>query len=118
MSRRTRLASVLTAVLALAPISPAFAADPRTSAASEPSPAAREQMAAIHQRMAECLRSDRSFEECRTEMRASCHTAMGASGCPMMEGGGMHRGMMGQGGMRGMGGPSGQGAPAPENPKP
>lgn len=49
----------------------------------------REQMAAAHERMAQCLRSDRSFADCHKEMQAACKQ-MGAHGCPGM---GMHGGM-------------------------
>jgi hypothetical protein len=68
-------------------------------------------MATVHQKMAECLRSDRPIAECRAEMMKSCKGVMGEAGCPMMGtmGGGMGPGMMG-GGMT-------HGAPAPETPK-
>jgi hypothetical protein len=70
---------------------------------ADPDPAQRQQMAAIHRRMAECLTSDRPFADCRAEMHASCQTTLGAGGCPMMQGGGMGPGRMGGGGMHGGG---------------
>jgi hypothetical protein len=98
------------AALALAAGSSALAAEPKKSAPAEPSPEVRQQMAAVHQKMADCLRSDRPMAECRTEMANSCQQMVGASGCPMMGSGtgGMGPGMMG-GGMMGQ--------PAPEAPK-
>lgn len=53
-----------------------------------PSPAAskemRERMAAMHEKMAACLRSDRALSECRQEMHQTCSSMMGEQGCPMM----------------------------------
>lgn len=43
----------------------------------------RAQMAAVHEKMAACLRSDRPLEECRDEMHASCVGLFGDEGCPM-----------------------------------
>ncbi len=77
----------------------ALAADPAESAAANPSPELRQKMADVHQKMAECLRSDRPIDECRAQMHAGCQATMGQAGCPMMGGmmrpGGMGGGMMG-----------------------
>jgi hypothetical protein len=110
MTSRTSRWCGLIAALALASVSPAFAADPEKAAPSEPSPEVRQQMAAVHQKMADCLRFDRPIAECKAEMKKS-HEMMGERGCPMMgsTGGGMGPGMMGGGMM--------QGRPAPEAPK-
>jgi hypothetical protein len=98
------------AALALVSAASGFAAEPKKSAPSAPSPEVREQMAAVHQKMADCLRSERSLADCRAEMMNSCQQLMGDSGCPMMGTGkgGMGPGMMGGGMMHG---------PAPETPK-
>ena len=103
MSNRTSCCFVLIAVLAQASVSPACAADPVKPAPPEPSPEARQQMAAVHQRMADCLKSDRPIAECRAEVTASSRERMGEAGCPMMGtgGGGMGPGMMGGGMMKG-----------------
>ena len=83
-----------------------------TSAAKAewPTHAQREKMAQIHERMASCLRSDRSFAECRQEMMRACHAELGTGGCRMMQGGrpwGRLGGMMRGGGMMGPpGGPT------------
>lgn len=58
-----------------------------------PSKDVREKMAAVHDKMAACLRSDKSFAECRGEMRQNCTATMGEQGCPMM---GMGMGMGGR----------------------
>jgi hypothetical protein len=70
----------------------ALAAQEPTAAASEPSKESREQMARLHEQMAACLRSDKAFAECRTQMQTACHSAMGAQ-CPMMMGPGMQKHM-------------------------
>lgn len=44
----------------------------------------REKMAAIHEKMAACLRSDRLFHECRSELHERCMSVIGKEGCPMM----------------------------------
>jgi hypothetical protein len=96
MASRTTRWYGLIAALALVSTSPALAADAEKGAPSSPSPEVRQQMAAVHQKMAECLRSDRPIAECRSEMMKSCHDMMGEGGCPMMNGaGGMGPGMMG-----------------------
>jgi len=63
-----------------------WAADPppASSTAQAPSKETREKMAALHEQMAACLRSEKSIDECRTEMMKSCRDAMGPQGCPMM----------------------------------
>ena len=55
MTSRTSRWCGLIAALALVSVSPAFAADPEKAAPSEPSPEVRQQMAAVHQKMADCL---------------------------------------------------------------
>lgn len=65
-----------------------IAAEP-PSQAPAPSKAMREQMATVHEKMALCLRSDKSFAECRDEMQKNCQD-MDEHACPMM---GMGRGM-------------------------
>lgn len=55
--------------------------------------------AEMHSKMATCLASDKTLEECREAMSASCGTTFGAN-CPMgggMRGQGKGRGMMGSG---------------------
>jgi len=107
------------ALLALLAAPMAFAAEPEKNAPSDPSPEAREKMAAVHQKMAECLRSSRPMAECRAEMTNSCREMMGDSGCPMMGGGpgGMGPGMMGHGKGGGMGGGMMKGPPPPPAPE-
>jgi hypothetical protein len=70
--------------LALLGSTPAFAHD--NDAKGKPHPPVskedREKMAAVHEKMAACLRSDKGVDQCHEEM----HTAMKNSGaeCPMM----------------------------------
>lgn len=84
--------TAITAALLFALSSAAFATDP--PAAPTPTKEMRERMALLHEQMAACLRSDKSIDECRTEMMKHCHATMGNQGCTRM---------MGTGGMMGMG---------------
>ena len=63
------------------------------NAAAEMTKEQRENMAAMHEKMAGCLRSDKAMNECRTEMMGQCQAMMGGDGCPMMMD--HMRGMMG-----------------------
>ena len=75
----------------------AIASPPATGVAA-PSPAMREKMAQIHEKMAACLRSTRSIADCHQEMMNQCHQVLGDQTCRMMQGGMMKgRGMMGPG---------------------
>ena len=49
----------------------------------------RQTMAAAHEKMAACLRSDKALDDCHGEMMKVCHEAKGENACPMM-GGMMH----------------------------
>jgi hypothetical protein len=73
----------------------ALAADKAPAAAAEPSKEMRTQMATVHEQMAACLRSDRSFHDCRNEMMNGCQQLMGQSGCPTMWMGRHHQMMQG-----------------------
>ena len=53
------------------------------------SPETRKQMADMHQKMADCLKSDKSILECRDSMMANC-PMMKNGRCPMMGMMGMH----------------------------
>jgi hypothetical protein len=46
--------------------------------------AERQQMAAVHERVARCLRSDQPLDTCQQEMRKGCESMKG-SGCGMMD---------------------------------
>jgi hypothetical protein len=61
-------------------------------------------MAAVHEQMAACLRSQQSMAACRAEMLSLCERRMGDR-CPMMGAGpgGMGPGMRGHGPMHGPG---------------
>lgn len=56
----------------------------------------RQKMADVHTKMAECLNSDKSMDECHKEMRESCKDMMGKE-CPMMGMGPMKGKMKGKG---------------------
>ncbi len=75
------IAAILLSVAAV------WAADPAPSSSTPqapPSKETREKMAALHEQMAACLRSDKSINDCRTEMMKSCRETLGPQGCPMM----------------------------------
>lgn len=46
----------------------------------------REKMASTHEKMAACLRSDKTMADCHDEMRASCEAGGGKESCPMWGG--------------------------------
>jgi len=79
----------LIASMMIAGASSVFAADEPPAAPPAPSKEMREQMAAMHERMAACLRSDKAIAACRDEMQNNCREKMGEQVCPMM-GKGMH----------------------------
>lgn len=86
------------AVSAAAPPAPATATESKQPASeAKPWPAlskdTREKLAALHEQMAACLRSDKSIADCHAEMRAACTASLNNMGCPSM----------GMGGGRGMG---------------
>ena len=98
MTRRMASWVGVLVVAALAWSPPAHAADPKTAPPAAATAEQRQKMADIHQKMAECLRSDRPIAECRSEMAGSCHDSLGADMCPMMgKGGGMMHGGAGHG---------------------
>lgn len=59
---------------------PAFAGDKDMELSKEQ----REQMAQMHTKMADCLRSDKTFSACHDEMYESCK-GMDMKACPMMD---------------------------------
>jgi hypothetical protein len=70
----------------------AAAADDAPAAPPAPPKEMRAKMASLHEQMAACLRSDRPFNDCRSEMMKGCQQLMGEQGCPM--GMGMRNHMM------------------------
>ena len=104
MTRPTALCLAALAALALTSPGRARAADPAKAPPPAPTAEQRQKMAEVHQKMADCLRSDRPMAECRNEMATACHDMVGAGGCPMMGKGpgGMGPGMMGHGKGSGM----------------
>lgn len=82
----TSLLAVLALTLTCAP--PTFSAEPK---APTPTKEMRDMMAAAHEKMAACLRSETPFAECRVQMQKQCHEMMGEHGCSMMMGHGMDK---------------------------
>jgi len=113
MNRRARLWLGTLATLAVV-AAPLARADPAKTPPAAPTAEQRQKMAEVHQKMADCLRSDRPLADCRNEMAAACHDMMGAGGCPMMGNGpgGMGPGMVEHGTGHGI-----MGSPPPEPPK-
>jgi hypothetical protein len=102
MQIRNAFRQAVTAWVVSAATAVALAAGPPTTTPAGPSKDTREKMAVLHQQMAACLRSDKSFADCRDEMRKNCHTTVGPQDCPMTG--------MGYGGGR-------RGPPQTSNPK-
>lgn len=86
-----RVVASLPIAACIAAASVAFGAG-ASSDHSAPSRQMREQMAAMHEQAAACLRSEKPIAECRNEMMQSCRKMkmMGGRDCSMM-------GMMGMG---------------------
>jgi hypothetical protein len=97
-SVRTRAA--LTAILLLCAVA-VTSADTPPPGQPELSKETREKMAALHEQMAACLRSDKPVSECHSTMIKSCQEQLGSDGCPMMTG--MAHGSDGRHRMRPMG---------------
>ena len=57
-------------------------------------PEMKKDMADMHQKMADCLRTEKSMQECHGEMMKDCQGAKAAGHCSMMDG------MMTKGGMK------------------
>ncbi|OFZ19423.1 MAG: hypothetical protein A2X94_13880 [Bdellovibrionales bacterium GWB1_55_8] len=53
------------------------------AATNEPTTQQRKEMASLHEKMAACLRSDKTMTECRTEMQKQCQTAKDKNACSM-----------------------------------
>ena len=64
MTRPRSLCLGAAAALALVLAGPARAAEPKKAPPPAPSAEQRQKMAEVHQKMAECLRSDRPIAEC------------------------------------------------------
>lgn len=82
MTRRS--IGIMLAAMLFASASVTFAADAPPAAEAAPSKEMREKMAAAHDAMAACLRSDKSVADCRHEMQMKCQEMHGEQGCPMM----------------------------------
>jgi hypothetical protein len=63
----------------------AFAAEPPSAAPTGPSKEMREKMAAFHEQLAACLRSDKPIAECHKEAMKHHEEMMGKECCPMMD---------------------------------
>lgn len=99
---RMGVQGLMAIMVVLAGASTALATEPSPGTHAAPSKETREKMAAVHEKMAACLRSDKSIAECHTEMMKSCEEIMGKDGCPMMGMGGSKgkKGMHDQKGMQ------------------
>jgi len=87
ISRPTKPVRAIAAMALLFAVACAFAAAP----SAEPSKEAREKMAVLHDQMAQCLRSEKSFAQCHDQMLERCRQ-LGPQSCPMMGAMGMHGG--------------------------
>ncbi|HVP32157.1 MAG TPA: hypothetical protein VMT09_00785 [Steroidobacteraceae bacterium] len=85
MSARSLCASL---ALFLGSMSVVSAAEPPAAAVTEPSKETREKMAAFHEQLAACLRSDKPIADCRKEAmkhHEDMMGMMGKEGCTMMD---------------------------------
>jgi hypothetical protein len=77
---RATLATAL--LLTLAATAPAQT-PPAPSALPEVSKETRDKMAALHEQMASCLRSDKSLAACRSQMVKDCQEQLGTLECAL-----------------------------------
>ena len=91
---RLQMASLIATCAMLLGMGAAFSAEPPAQSHPALSKEQREKMAAIHEQMAACLRSDKPVADCHREAMKNCQEMMGKEGCPMM--GAMHQHMMQQ----------------------
>jgi hypothetical protein len=100
MNMRYKISRMVMFAMATLVAASVGAANPEAAAAT-PTREMRSQMAAVHEKAAACLRSDKPVAECHKEMMDGCR-AVGAHGCPMMdrkmEHGGMRPGDVATGG--------------------
>jgi uncharacterized cupredoxin-like copper-binding protein len=87
-------APLVAALLSMLLTGAAFAAEPSPQAHPALTKEQRESMAAIHEQMAACLRSDKPVADCHKEAMKKCQETMGKDGCPMMHEHMMHEHMM------------------------
>ncbi|MBX9767579.1 MAG: hypothetical protein K2X47_09945 [Bdellovibrionales bacterium] len=68
----------------------------RISASAPVSPELKKDMAAMYQKMADCMKTEKSQMECQTEVMKDCPVAKATGHCPLMEGmkGSMNKGNM------------------------
>ena len=83
--KKTILAKALT-ILIIASSVVALGADKSKHMGMELTTEQRQTMAATHEKMATCMRSDTPMDECRSDMMKSCTETMGKDGCHMMMG--------------------------------
>jgi hypothetical protein len=89
LAKNTRTLGAILLGLAITGSAPAaIPVDP-----SEPSPDVRQKMAALHEQMATCLRSDRVFSACQAQMVKSCREQLGNDCRIIGQGGGGARRM-------------------------
>jgi len=74
----------LITVLTAFTIGSAFSAKTKNESMKEPTKEMRQKMSEIHEQMSTCLKSDKNFSDCRTQMRSGCQTMMGDDGCMYM----------------------------------
>ena len=83
MSARIKLLQAMVASsIAIACASSTFAADTTKPECPTPTKEMREKMAAWHEQIATCLRSDKAITECRTELAKNHEEMMREMGCP------------------------------------
>ena len=120
--RTSLILFALGSLLVLAPATTLFAAEgaqkqpvkPDAAAGAEPSPELKKDLADMYQKMADCLRTDKSLRQCSGDAMQSCPVMEKTGHCPINEGTGamMHK-RKGMGSMKGMNmGSSKGGAPA------
>ena len=96
---RRNMPVVLIAVVSLTLVLPSFSfgEDTSQSMTDQMSPELRKDMADMYQKMADCVRTGKSTEDCQRQIEKDCPVVSKTGQCPIQQGMGH---MMGPGGMR------------------
>lgn len=70
---------------------------PNSQAHAEQSPEMKKNMADMYQKMADCMKTDKSMHDCHKEVMKDCPVAKATGSCPLMDG---MKGMMNHGKMK------------------
>ena len=93
----TAIALILSLSLPTAVMAQAKSKGPTNQAHAEQSPEMKKNMAEMYQKMADCMKTEKSMHDCHKEVMKDCPVAKATGSCPLMDG---MKGMMNHGKMK------------------